>query len=237
MALGAPGGDDATAMQLTSCEGRCSSSAHCAPHHIQGVDSWNCSFYASDVGWFGGLIDGGETSKQDDFAQASFYLLKCGVMWEGSIPGPAQRRQQARKSSIPSGEERWREMLSLAEMKSTEPRRRVISEAAAVEVPTAVPWITSKMLAESMAEMRYSLMEGGICNGKGHHGLSLLQIFFSSESWKGVIPVPCCSLCCAQATLHPQQPKPRDVSLAEDTQAAPLRPIPGSPSARSCWRR
>lgn len=81
MALGAPGGDDATGTRLTSCEGRCSSSAHCAPHHIQGVDSWNCSFYASGVGWFGGLTDGGETSKQDDFAQASFYLLKCGVMW------------------------------------------------------------------------------------------------------------------------------------------------------------
>ena len=81
-------------------------------------------------------------------------------------------------------------MLSLAEMKSTEPRRRVISEAAAVDVPMAVPWITSKMLAESTAEMRYSLMEGGICNGNGHHGLSLPQIFFSSESWKGVIPIP-----------------------------------------------
>lgn len=91
----------------------------------------------------------------------------------GSVPGPAQRRQQARKSSIPSGEESWREMLSLAAMKSTEPRRRAISEAAAVEVPTAVPWITSKMLAESTAETRYSLMEAGICNGKGDHGVSV----------------------------------------------------------------
>lgn len=46
------------------------------------------------------------------------------------------------------------EMLSLAEMKITEPRRRVISDAAAVEVPMAVPWITSRILAESSAEMR-----------------------------------------------------------------------------------
>lgn len=61
-------------------------------------------------------------------------------------------------------------MLSLAEMKITEPRCRDISEAAAVEVPTAVPWITNKMLAESMAEMRYSLMEAGICQGKCHSG-------------------------------------------------------------------
>lgn len=74
-----------------------------------------------------------------------------------------QRRQQARKSSIPSGEETCREMLSLAEMKNTEPRRKVISDVAPVEVPTAVPWITSRMLAESTAEMRYSLIEG-ICN-------------------------------------------------------------------------
>lgn len=64
-------------------------------------------------------------------------------------------------------------MLSLAEMKSTEPRCRVISDAAAVEVPTAVPWITSKMLAESTAETRYSLIEAGICNGKGDHGVSV----------------------------------------------------------------
>lgn len=80
MALAAPRGDDATGTWLTSCEGRCSSSARSAPRHIQGVDSWNCSVYTWGAGWFWGLIDGGETSKRDDFAQASFYLLKCGVM-------------------------------------------------------------------------------------------------------------------------------------------------------------
>lgn len=118
------------------------------------------------------LLEGGRGGVQarDASAQASFYLLNRGAMG-GKRPAAAQRRQQARKSSIPSGEERWREMLSLAEMKSTEPRRRVISEAAAVEVPTAVPWITSKMLAESTAETRYSLMEEGICNRKAHRGL------------------------------------------------------------------
>ena len=42
----------------------------------------------------------------------------------------------------------------MAEMKITEPRRRVISDAAAEEVPMAVPWITSRILAESSAEMR-----------------------------------------------------------------------------------
>lgn len=93
-------------------------------------------------------------------------------------------------------------MLSLAEMKSTEPRCRDISEAAAVEVPTAVPWITSKMLAESMAEMRYSLMEAGICRGKWHCGWSLPQLSSSLESWKRVVPIPTPLLCL-------QQPKPR----------------------------
>lgn len=72
----------------------------------------------------------------------------------GDAGDPAQSRQQARKSSIPSDEDRCMEMLSLAEMKITEPRRRVISDAAAVEVPMAVPWITSRILAESSAEMR-----------------------------------------------------------------------------------
>lgn len=81
-------------------------------------------------------------------------------------------------------------MLSLAEMKSTEPRCRDISEAAAVEVPTAVPWITSKMLAESMAETRYSLMEAGICQGKCHCGWSVPQLSSSLESWKGIVPIP-----------------------------------------------
>lgn len=106
-------------------------------------------------------------------------------------------------------------MLSLAEMKSTEPRRRVISEAAAVEVPTAVPWITSKMLAESTAETRYSLMEAGICNGKGHRGMSPSPILFSLESWKGVIPVPTLQppLLCPDHSVSPaaaqtQEPQP-----------------------------
>lgn len=102
-------------------------------------------------------------------------------------------------------------MLSLAEMKSTEPRCRDISEAAAVEVPTAVPWITSKMLAESMAEMRYSLMEAGICQGKCHCGWSVPQLSSSLESWKGTVSMPTPLLCL-------QQPKPRDLGLAEDTQ-------------------
>lgn len=76
---------------------------------------------------------------------------------------PYYKRQQARKRTIPSGELKCKERLSLAEMNNTVPGRRIISEVAAVEVPTAEPWTVSKMLAESTAEMRYSLMEGGIC--------------------------------------------------------------------------
>lgn len=121
-------------------------------------------------------------------------------------------------------------MLSLAEMKSTEPRRRLISEAAAVEVPTAVPWITSKMLAESTAETRYSLMEAGICNGKGHHSFNLPQCW---RAGSGTPPLPlCCSLWCTQDTLHLQQPKHRDLGL-EDTQAVLPKPLPGPSSAQS----
>jgi len=126
-----------------------------------------------------------------------------------SAAGRAQRRQQARKSSIPSGEERWREMLSLAEMKSTEPRHRVISAAAAVEVPTAVPRITSKMLAESTAETRYSLMEVGICNGKSHRGWSLPPASLWGAG-RGSSPSPACRCLCRARAPCPQQPKPRD---------------------------
>lgn len=77
---------------------------------------------------------------------------------------PNYKRQQARKSSIPPVEDNCKETLSLAEMNNTEPRLRVISDAAAVEVPTAFPWITNRMLAESMAETRYILLDEGICN-------------------------------------------------------------------------
>lgn len=119
----------------------------------------------------------------------------------GSVPGPAQRRQQARKSSIPSGEERCREMLSLADTKSTEPRRRDISEAAAVEVPTAVPWITSRMLAESMAEMRYSLMEAGICQGKCHCAGVSLSFDPLCRAGRGLSPLP--PLCWACSSPSP----------------------------------
>lgn len=169
---------------------------------------------------FWDLIGGGKAFKRGDFAHGSFYLLEDGVM-QRSVPGAAQSRQQARKSSIPSGEERCREMLSLAEMKSTEPRCRDISEAAAVDVPTAVPWITSRMLAESMAETRYSLMEAGICQGKRHRGHSVPQL-----SWLGWSPFPPFAVPAAAQAQGPQlgrgHPKPPRGS--------------GSASAQSCWR-
>lgn len=92
-------------------------------------------------------------------------------------------------------------MLSLAETKSTEPRRRDISEAAAVEVPTAVPWITSKMLAESTAEMRYSLMEAGICRGKCHCAGVSLSFPLLCRAGRGLSPLP--ALCCACSSPSP----------------------------------
>lgn len=80
---GAPRGDDAMGMWLTNCERRCSSSAHSAPCHVQGV----LFVELLSIHWvravLGGLIGGGETSKRGSFAQASFYLLKCGVVREG----------------------------------------------------------------------------------------------------------------------------------------------------------
>lgn len=71
------------------------------------------------------------------------------------------RRQQARNMVIPDWEVTCRETLSLAEMKRTVPRLRVMSEGAAAEVAVASPSITRRMPAQSTGAKVYCLTEAG----------------------------------------------------------------------------
>lgn len=71
-------------------------------------------------------------------------------------------KQQARNMVMPVDDVTCNETLSLAEMKSTEPRFRVMSERAAADVAAASPSITNRMPADSSALTVYCRTEAGI---------------------------------------------------------------------------
>ncbi len=71
-------------------------------------------------------------------------------------------KQQALNMVMPDDDVSCKETLSLAEMKSTDPGVRVMSERAAADVATASPSMTSRMPAESSALTVYCRAEAGI---------------------------------------------------------------------------
>lgn len=71
------------------------------------------------------------------------------------------KRQHALNMVIPDWEVTCRETLSLAEMKRTVPRVRVMSER--VEVAVASPRTTNRMPAQSTGATVYCFIEAGTC--------------------------------------------------------------------------
>lgn len=79
----------------------------------------------------------------------------------GCFSSVSYSKQHARNMVMPVDDVICKETLSLAEMKSTEPRFRVMSESAAADVATASPSMTSRIPAESRALTVYCCIEDG----------------------------------------------------------------------------